>query len=131
MKQKSVHGYRAASALVLLVGGGAIAIAQWVNGSRGWAIGTSVFYVVMAVTAYVWAGHSGVVAAILRVGTDERQRDLDRDATAITGVVVIVAAIVGSVISIARRGDPGPFGAVCLIAGVTYALSLTILKHRR
>jgi hypothetical protein len=43
---------------------------------------------VLAVGAYVWAGRSGDVAALLRDGGDERQRGLDRDAMAITAVVM-------------------------------------------
>lgn len=71
------------------------------------------------------------MAAILRVGGDERQRGLDRDATAITGVVMSVAAIVGGIVQIARTGDPGVYGLFCVIGGVTYAVSLFELRRRR
>ena len=43
-----------------------------------------------------------------------------------------VAAIVGAIISVARNsGDPGGYGVICVVGGVSYALSLAILKRRR
>jgi hypothetical protein len=77
------HGFRAASATILLLGGVGVAIATWVGRSHGWAIAAIVAYAVLAAGAYVWAGRSSDVAALIRGGGDERQRGLDRDATAI------------------------------------------------
>ena len=51
------HGFRAASAIILLLGGVGVAIATWVGGSHGWAIAAIVAYAVIAAGAYVWAGH--------------------------------------------------------------------------
>jgi hypothetical protein len=89
---------RGATVGVLVVGGGGVAIATWVSGEHGLAIGLVAIYAVAAVIAYIWSGGKGDVAAILRVGGDERQRGLDRDATAITGLVVVVAAVIGAII---------------------------------
>src|SRR5262249_22061192 len=67
-------GRRGAPAAVLLVGGAAVAAASWIGSDHGWAIAAMAIYVVFAVIAYVWAGRSGDIAAVLRVGGDERQR---------------------------------------------------------
>ena len=125
------HGFRAASAIILLLGGVGVAIATWVGGSHGWAIAAIVAYAVLAAAAYLWAGRSSDVAALIRGGGDERQRGLDRDATAITAIVMSIAAVLGALISIGRTGNPGVYGEFCLIGGITYAISLFVLQRRR
>jgi hypothetical protein len=80
---------------------------------------------------YRWAAGRGDVAAILSSGSDERQRGIDRDATAITGLAVILVALVGAIVAVARTGDPGAFGAICFVGGATYAVSLALLQRRR
>jgi hypothetical protein len=124
-------GFRAAAAAVLLVGGVGVAAATWVGGDHGWAIGATIAYLVLAGAVYQWAGRSGDIAALLRAGGDERQRGLDRDATAITALVLIGVALIGALISLGRTGNPGVYGEFCLIAGIAYTGSLTVLHRRR
>ena len=131
MMNTARSGYRSASAAVLLVGGGAVAVATWIGGDHGLAVGLVVFYAVAAGIAFVWSGGKGDIAAIMRVGGDERQRGLDRDAIAITGVAVTVAALAGAIVQIARNLDPGPYGVICTVAGISYVVSLAILRRRR
>ncbi len=106
MEKALSRGRRGATAAVLLVGGGAIAAATWISGDHGFAIGVMVFYVVAAVIAWLWSGGQGDIAAIMRVGGDERQRSLDRDATTIAGYAMVFAAITGAVVQIARGRRP-------------------------
>jgi hypothetical protein len=115
----------------LLAGGVAIAAATWIGSDHGWAIAALAIYVVLAVIAYVWTGRSGDIAAVLRVGGDERQRGLDRDATAISGLAMSLLAIIGAIISIGRTGNPGVYGLFCVVGGVAYGLSLVELRRRR
>src|SRR4051812_2194446 len=124
-------GHRTAVVAVLGVGGGALAVASWIGGDRLLAIGLVVFYALAGLVAYVWAGRDSDVGAIMRVGGDERQAGLDRDATALAGLAMAGAAIVGAIVSVARNsGDPGGYGVICVVGGVAYALSLFILKRR-
>jgi hypothetical protein len=124
-------GHRVATAVILAVGGGALAGATWIGGDHILAIGLIAFYVLAAAFAYLWAGRDSDVGAIMRVGGDERQRHLDRDATALSGLAMGSTAIVGAIVSAARNhGDIGGYGIVCFVGGVTYALSLFILKRR-
>jgi hypothetical protein len=89
------------------------------------------FYVLAAGLAYVWAGRDSDVGAIMRVGGDERQQRLDRDATALSGLAMGLTAILGAIVSAARNhGDIGGYGLICFVGGVAYALSLFILKRR-
>lgn len=124
-------GHRGVTAAVLIVGGGAVAAATWASGDHGLAIGLVVFYVVAAGVAYLWSGGKGDVAAIMRVGGDERQKGIDRDATAITGMAMSLAALVGAIVETARDGDPGAFGVMCVVGGLSYVVALIALRHRR
>lgn len=101
MTRATLSGYRGASAAVLIVGGGAVAAATCLGGDQLGIVAMAI-YVVAAAIAFAWAGRSGDVASILRVGGDERQRGLDRDALSFSGLAVTVVAIVGGIIEIGR-----------------------------
>lgn len=124
------RGSQATSAVVLVVGGAAVAGATWAAGNLAWAIAVMAAYVVLAAGAYLWAGRAGDIAALLRGSGDERQRGLDRDATAFTALVLIVAALAGALVSIGRSGNPGVYGAFCVIAGTSYVVALLALQRR-
>jgi uncharacterized iron-regulated membrane protein len=125
------RGHRGAAAAVLLLGGIAVALATWTSGEYGWAIAALVIYAALAGGAFVWAGRRTDVGALLRVDGDERQRGLDRDATAITGLVLSLAAVIGALIQIGRTGNPGVYGLFCIIAGAAYTVSVLVLRRRR
>ncbi|HTN81375.1 MAG TPA: hypothetical protein VMK16_17020 [Acidimicrobiales bacterium] len=95
------------------------------------AVVLGVFYVACAIGAYIWAGGSGDVAAIMRAGGDERQRALDRDATAVAGLAVACAAITGAIVEIARGNGPGASGVMCVVCGLSYTIALYVLHRRR
>lgn len=131
MTYAKAGGHRGAAAAVLAVGGGALAAATWIGGEHILSIGLIAFYVLATGLAYLWAGRESDVGAILRVGGDERQRRLDRDANALSGLAMGLTAIVGTIVSAARNhGDIGGYGLICFVGGVTYALSLFVLKRR-
>ena len=125
------NGHRAASAAVLLVGGGAVAIAAWISGHPGVAALVIGLYLVFAVIAFVWAGGGGDIAAIMRGGPDERQRAIDLRASAIAATVTALWSVGGAIVNIARTGgDPGPYGVVCVIFGISYGAALAVLRLR-
>lgn len=131
MMSTSRSGHRGATTAVLAVGGGALAVASWIGGDHGLAVGLLVFYAITGGIAYIWAGRDGDVAALMRVGGDERQRGMDREATAIAGLAVCAAAIIGAIVQTARSLDPGPYGLMCVVGGVSYTVSLIVLRRRR
>lgn len=122
---------RALSAIVLATGGLALSIAIWASGSHGFALGALAFYAVASLITFLWAGGRGDVAAILATSGDERQRGLDRDATAVTGLAVTLVALIGAIVAIARTGNPGDYGVICFVGGATYAVALAVLRRRR
>jgi len=131
MTQTTRTGHRGATVAVLAVGGGAVAAGTWLGGSHGLAVGLVAFYALASVIAYVWAGGRGDVAAILRAGGDERQRTIDRDATSITGLAMVLAAITGAVVETARHGNPGAYGLMCVVGGLAYVAGLVAVRYRR
>jgi hypothetical protein len=102
-----------------------------VGGDHGLAVGLVAFYVLAAGIAYVWSGRDTDVAAIMRMSGDERQYRIDRDANAITAQAMGVAAIIGAVINTAANGDPGGYGVICFVGGVTYTVAILVLRRRR
>jgi hypothetical protein len=130
MTVTAIRGRRAITAAVLLVGGGAISVGVWASGDHGFAVALGIFYVLMAGLAYLWSAGKGDVAAILRVGGDERQRMMDQRATAVAGVAVLLACFVGAVVDLARGGDGNPFAWLLALAGGTYVVALAWIKRR-
>lgn len=130
MTARTTTGHRSASALVLLIGGGALAVAAWIGGEPTLAVMLVGFYVVVAVIAYLWSGGKGDVAAVMRAGGDERQRMLDRDATAVSGVAMGAAAIVGAIVETARGDDIAGYGVIAAVGGIAYVIALVVLRAR-
>jgi hypothetical protein len=116
---------------VLVVGGGGLAVATWIGGEHGLAVGLLIFYAVAALAAYLWAGRDSDVGAIMRAGGDERQQRMDRDAMALAGLAMATAAIIGAIISAAvNHGNIGGYGVICFVGGVSYAVSLLVIRRR-
>jgi hypothetical protein len=131
MLEEVVNGHRSLTAGVLAVGGGALAIATWIGGAHGIAVVVLCIYVVLTVGAWVWSGRDSDVAAIMRADGDERQRRIDRDATALSGLAMGLVAVLGAIASAAlNEGDIGPWGVVAAVGGATYAISLFVLQRR-
>jgi hypothetical protein len=125
------RGSRGTSSAIVIVGGGAVALAVWAGGDHGWAIAAIAIYAVCAAVACIWAGGSGDVAAILRGAGDERQRSVEREALAITAQVMTVVAVVGAIVELGQSGNPGVYGLVCAVSGVAYALSWAVRRKHR
>ena len=125
------NGHRGASAAVLLVGGGAVAIAAWIGGQPEVAAVLFGAYVVFAVIAFLWSGRGGDIAAIMRGGGDERQRTIDLRAGAVAATATALFSIGGAIVNMARTGgDPGAYGIVCVVFGISYGAALAVLRVR-
>ena len=131
-KTMAARGMRAATSAVLLVGGGAIDAAA-TGSADDLASQRRDRVLVRRVRGSAWTlvRRQGDVAAIMRVGGDERQRSLARDATTIAGYTMVFATIAGAVVEIARGQGPGAYGVMCVVGGVTYVVALFVLQRRR
>jgi len=59
-----------------------------------------------------------------------RFRTIDIHATALAGLVVIVAVIVGFVVELARGHDGNPYGWLGAIGGITYLAAIVVSRIR-
>ncbi len=124
-------GHRFTTAAVLAIAGGGLAVATWIGGAHGLAIGLVAFYALAATAAYLWAGRDSDVGAIMRAGGDERQRSMDHDATALAGLAMGATAIIGAIVSAAVDDENiGGYGVICFVGGATYAVSLFVFRRR-
>ena len=62
---------------------------------------------------------------------DERINGLDRDATAVAGVVLILTDLVLFVVEISRGRDGEPYSWLAAVAGGSYLVALAWLRWRR
>lgn len=121
---------RMASTAWLVVLGGALSVAIWISGEPEFAAIMAAFYVVAGVIAYVVAGGSSDIAAIMRTDTDERQRRIDHDAVRVAGWVMGGVALLGVIVQVARGEDPGGFAWVLMAGGAAYSIALGVLARR-
>jgi peptidoglycan/LPS O-acetylase OafA/YrhL len=119
-----------ATATVLLVAGAALAVATLLAGSAAWAAGVGTFTVAAAAFVLLAGSRDTDLAAAVRGGGDERQRGTDRDAVALAGLLMIVAALVGAIISaFLHQGNPGPLGVLCAVGAVGYIAGRAIFRR--
>jgi len=121
---------RLASSASLVVLGGAVTAGAWIGGQPYLALMVGIFYAVVCVVVYAWSGRRGDVAALLRVDGDERQRQLDVRATAISGLAMALFCIGGMAVDLARGGYGGPWAFVCAVGGFTYVIALAAIRYR-
>jgi len=77
------------------------------------------------------AARRSETAAGLRDRTDERINAIDRSASLVAGMTVLLAVLVMFVVEVARGEDGSPYSQLGALGGVTYLASLTWLRHRR
>ena len=104
-------------------------VAFWAGGDpAGGAIGFAIlagFGIVLLI-----GGRSDMVRGMRGDGRDERWALIDMRATALAGVVVITAIIVGFLVEVAHGHDGHPYTWLGAIAGVAYLAGLIIGRWR-
>jgi hypothetical protein len=94
----------------------------------GWVLlGLMVVFSVAAVVASRW---SETVRGLLS-REDERFSNIDRDATALVGLVLIVAVIAGAAVELAHGRSGQPYVWLGALAGITYVVAATAARLRR
>ena len=76
------------------------------------------------------AGRSETVRGLRGDGRDERFVQIDLQATALSGLAVIVALIVAWLVATARGQSGSPYGWLLAIAGLTYLLAVAWFRWR-
>jgi hypothetical protein len=105
-------------------------VAGLVSGNTGFAVfGFAVM--VVAGAGFVVASRWSETAAGLRDRRDERINQIDRDASMISGMVVLPAVLAMFVVEIAQGKDGLPYSLLGALGGVSYLVALVVLRFRR
>lgn len=97
-------------------------------------LGFGIFGLVLmlaAAGAFVAASRWSETAAGLRDRSDERINEIDRSASLVAGMTVLMAALIMFVVEIAQGKDGAPYYQLGALGGVTYGCALVWLRYRR
>ena len=79
---------------------------------------------------FVFGGRSETIRGLRGDGRDERFRQIDVNATAFAGTVVVVAIIVAFTVSLAQGHDGGPYTWLGVVAGLAYTAAIVMQRVR-
>jgi hypothetical protein len=106
-----------------------ILAAQWVGGDlRGGLVSLAIM--VGFGTVVLLGGRSETIRGLRGDGRDERFRQIDIHATAVAGIAVIVAIIVGFLISLAQGHNGSPYSRLGAVGGLSYLVAIGVLRFR-
>ena len=108
----------------------AIFVAYWIGDQPGAGAGGAAILVAMAALIYFGGRRSETISGLGGPGRDERWERIDLAATAIAGVVVIVAIIAAWLVDVAQGGDGEPYTQLGAIGGLGYLLAVAFLRLR-
>ncbi len=91
-----------------------------------WSLGIMVVFG----AAVLLGGRSETVRGLRGDGRDERFAMLDLQATALTGLALIVAVIVAFIVEVARGHSGEPYDWLGAIAGLAYIAAVIVLRVR-
>ena len=79
---------------------------------------------------FLLAGRSETVRGLRGDGRDERFAQIDLQATAVAGSVLLVALIVAWLVAIARGQSGNPYGWLLAVGGLAYLLAVVWFRWR-
>ena len=102
---------------------------SWLGGSLGQGV---ISLAVLAAFGLIilLAGRSETVRGLRGDGRDERFAQIDLQASALSGLAVIVALIVAWLVATARGQSGNPYGWLLAIAGLTYLVAVAWFRWR-
>jgi hypothetical protein len=75
-------------------------------------------------------GRSDVAAVLSEYRTDERRQQINMRAALLSVNVAALAAVTGAIIELAAGHDPGPWGIMALVIGVSYVAGVIFHSRR-
>jgi hypothetical protein len=104
-------------------------VAQWIGGNALSGLGS--LGIMTAFGAVVlFGGRSETIRGLRGDGRDERFRQIDIHATAVAGLAVIIAIIVGFVVELAHGRSGNPYGWLGAIGGLAYLAAIVVFRLR-
>ena len=104
-------------------------IAEWIGGDLD---GGLISFAILAGAGalFLLGGRSETIRGLRGDGRDERFRQIDIHATALAGLAVIGAVIIGFLVEIARGHDGNPYAWLGAIGGITYVAAIIVFRIR-
>jgi hypothetical protein len=104
-------------------------VAQWIGGDLRSGLVSFALLVGFGLLILL-GGRSETVRGLRGDGRDERFRTIDIHATALAGLAIILACIVGFLVELARGQNGNPYGWLGAVGGVTYIVAIIIFRIR-
>jgi hypothetical protein len=104
-------------------------IAGWLGDNLAFGL-FGLALMLLSTVAFLVLSRFSETAAGLLDRHDERINRIDGQATAIAGLSVITAVIVGFVIDVAKGGDGSPYAALGAIGGLSYLAAIVYFRLR-
>jgi hypothetical protein len=101
----------------------------WLGGQPGTGVGSLVGLTAFGLF-FLLAGRSETVRGLRGDGRDERFAQIDLQATAVAGSVLLVALIVAWLVAIARGQSGNPYGWLLAVGGLAYLLAVAWFRWR-
>jgi hypothetical protein len=103
--------------------------AIWLGGDL--SLGLQALGVMTILAAIIFfGGRSETIRGLRGDGRDERFRQIDLAATAIAGLAVITAIIVGFLVEAAQGQDGKPYSWLGAVGGLAYLVAIVVLRTR-
>jgi cobalamin synthase len=102
---------------------------SWLGGSLSGGVISLAVLAAFGLVLLLLTGRSETVRG-LTSGRDERFAQLDLRATAVAGLVVLLAALVGWLVETARGHSGSPYGWLLAIFGLAYLVAIAFFRWR-
>jgi hypothetical protein len=112
-----------------LVLGVIILAASWLGGNPGAGVISLVGLIAFGLLVLL-AGRSETIRGLRGDGRDERFAQIDLQATAVTGLALLVALIVAWLVAIAQGRSGSPYDWLLAIGGLAYLLAVAWFRWR-
>ena len=103
--------------------------AHWIGGHPRAGLSSLGIMVVFGALILL-GGRSETVRGLRGDGRDERFKQLDLRATAVAGVVVILAMMGAYMVELARGHTATPYAWLGAVAGISYLVAIVVLRMR-
>ena len=110
---------------------GAVMLAAfWIGGELDQGLGAAGVMALVAALFFFGARRSETLAGIGGPARDERWEKIDVHATALAGVVLVLAIIAAWLIEVAQGRDGSPYAQLGAVGGLAYILAVAFLRWR-
>jgi len=115
--------------LICVAAGIVMFAVSWLGGQFAGGLISLAILAAFGLVILLLTGRSETVRG-LTVGRDERFAQLDLRATAVSGMVVLLAALVAWLVATARGQSGSPYGWLLAIGGLAYLIAFAFFRWR-